>query len=601
MSQLLALSFDCPSSPSLSIEADTHKTKNEHLQGWGLAWYPSNDYAATILKDSKNQHRAHVTKTLKSWKRFNSTLFLFHLRGAAKRAAQQDTQPFSRSFAGHDWIMSHNGNLNCDYKKHLDLGKNPVFEPMGLTDSEHAFCWLLNAFFKKRARNLADMNKFELYSLLQTLNNLGSTNILLTDSQDLIIYQDKNDFNPLYWERKHPPYHERIFTSPSTQIEIDEIESAFRTFFIISTYENFIQGAKKMLPGQMLVVRRGNITWNSKDKKLHKKNRKNLQTYIEPQQQTRSHKKNNRIISSISKTLCEDLEDAHYNILSVTHHTQYQYEKPVYLSKHAFRLQPTNDCHQKVIDYQLKLSAANTNENYQDVFGNEVSVVKIDKPFTELCVSMRAKVICYDLMLSQFSSLTGRRTIPLLWLPWQRQMMLPYLLPSELPESQLAELTDYAMSFVMRNDYDLLSVLSDINNTLHQDYAYVSGSTTLETTPFDVYLHRHGVCQDFANLFICLTRLLNIPSRYRTGYIYTGTHYKNKQQSDASHAWVEVYIPWLGWRGYDPTNGCLTGKEHIRVACGRNYYDATPTSGTIFKGGSDEKLTVDVKVKKKKR
>jgi transglutaminase-like putative cysteine protease/predicted glutamine amidotransferase len=603
MSQLLALSFDCPSSPSLSIEADPLKIQDESLQGWGLAWYPSDDYAATIIKDSKNQHRAHVAKTLKSWKRFNSTLFLFHLRGAAKRAAQQDTQPFTRSFAGRDWLMSHNGDLDKSYKKELDLGKHPIFEPMGLTDSEHMFCWLLNHLFKKRVRTLRDVDTHEIYSLLQKINNLGTCNMLLTDSQNLIVYNDKNNFHPIYWARKHPPYAERIFTSASTHIEIDEIESKFRTFFIISTYKNFVSHAKMMVPGQMFIVRRGNIIWNSDPEKscIDNISDQPLISYVKkpaPKEKKTLH--NTRIIHAITKSIPEYLSDTEHNILSVKHHTCYQYKKPVYLSKHAFRLQPIDDFYQKIINYQLMVSTMNTAENFQDVFGNEVSIVKIDHPFSKLHVSMTATVICYDFSITQFSTLTKRRTIPLLWLPWQRQMMLPYLLPPELPESQLAELTDYAMSFVMRNNYDVLTVLSDINNTLYQDFTYASGSTTLETTPFEVYLHHKGVCQDFANLFICLTRLLSIPSRYRTGYIYTGGKYGNKQQSDASHAWVEVYIPWLGWRGYDPTNGCLAGKNHIRVACGRNYYDATPTSGTLFKGGGTEKLIVNVKVKQKR-
>ncbi len=84
------------------------------------------------------------------------------------------------------------------------------------------------------------------------------------------------------------------------------------------------------------------------------------------------------------------------------------------------------------------------------------------------------------------------------------------------------------------------------------------------------------------------------------GYIYTGVNYANKIQSEASHAWAEVYLPYVGWRGFDPTNGCMVGQDHIRVACGRNYVDATPTSGTIYKGGGGEYLNVDVKMEERK-
>jgi len=174
--------------------------------------------------------------------------------------------------------------------------------------------------------------------------------------------------------------------------------------------------------------------------------------------------------------------------------------------------------------------------------------------------------------------------------------MTPYLLPPELPETQLRELTEYAMSFVERNDYNLLRTIEDINSSIYKDFEYVSGSTTNSTTPFEVYASRRGVCQDFANLFICLARLLSLPARYRMGYIYTGANYENKIQSEASHAWAEVYLPYVGWRGFDPTNGCRASQDRIRVACGRNYIDATPTSGTIYKGGGSETLRVEVKL-----
>ncbi|MDE4984496.1 transglutaminase family protein, partial [Francisella tularensis subsp. holarctica] len=63
-----------------------------------------------------------------------------------------------------------------------------------------------------------------------------------------------------------------------------------------------------------------------------------------------------------------------------------------------------------------------------------------------------------------------------------------------------------------------------------------------------------------------------------------------------THAWVEVYIPWIGWVGYDPTNCCEDNSDHVRIACGRHYIDATPTAGTIYRGGGSETLSIDVKV-----
>lgn len=58
---------------------------------------------------------------------------------------------------------------------------------------------------------------------------------------------------------------------------------------------------------------------------------------------------------------------------------------------------------------------------------------------------------------------------------------------------------------------------------------------------------------------------------------------------------MQVYLPEAGWKGFDPTNGVLTQTDHVRVAVGRNYIDATPTSGTLYVGGGAEKLEIEVR------
>jgi transglutaminase-like putative cysteine protease len=233
---------------------------------------------------------------------------------------------------------------------------------------------------------------------------------------------------------------------------------------------------------------------------------------------------------------------------------------------------------------------------FDDVFGNRVRRVEFDRPFRELVVEARSKIEVESSPPPHSKPFEERRLIPLVWMPWQREMMAPYLLPSELPETQLQELADYAMTFVERSDYDLVATLLDMNRSIYKEYKYSQGTTTNATTAFDVYVNRRGVCQDFTNLFICLARLLGVPARYTCGYVYTGPKAENQAQSEASHAWVQLYLPELGWKGFDPTNGILTQAEHVRVAVGRNYRDATPTSGTIYIGGGAETLYAEVQV-----
>jgi len=286
-----------------------------------------------------------------------------------------------------------------------------------------------------------------------------------------------------------------------------------------------------------------------------------------------------------------------WRLYSIAHDTVYRYSAPVEKSHHTFRLRPIHDRFQEVLEHELLISVPGQRREFDDVFGNHAVHFAVTEPFSELRIESRSVVrVLRSPELVGPDPLPRRVTIPVVWMPWQHQMMLPYLLPPELPEWELHELADYARAFVSRNSHDLVWTLLDMNRTLYRELTYQSGSTLLETTPYEVYRTRRGVCQDFANLLILLARLERVPARYRVGYIHTGADYANRIQSEASHAWVDVYLPWSGWRGLDPTNGLVTELDHIRVAAGRNYRDATPTSGVIEAGGGDETLEVRVRV-----
>src|SRR5207248_1180470 len=157
---------------------------------------------------------------------------------------------------------------------------------------------------------------------------------------------------------------------------------------------------------------------------------------------------------------------------------------------------------------KVTLSVDGQSRDFEDVFGNRARRVLLESRYEELIIQASTIVDALDVDPMSFGTLRTRSTIPLVWMPWQRQALQPFLLPPELPESELRELVEYAMSFVERNDYDLLDTLLDMNGSIHREYKYTPGATTIETSPFDVYSKRHGVCQDFTNLFICLARLL---------------------------------------------------------------------------------------------
>lgn len=604
-SDILTLSFDSLSSPSIELKLP-EQLQTSHPLGWGIAWYPNDHQAALVSKDPHARGMEVQMDALSDWSNFRSTVYFCKAQGAARGYTHHETQPFSRSFAGHDWIFLHNGDLDKIKLHELHKDKSRFLEPLGKTDSELAFCYLLGKMMETEARKLSDVPNETLLGWFEQLDPLGSADICISDGTTTACFCGTQSVRKLYYTRITPPDPQRFFNSESALFYLNDPRDTYRTALIVTSCRFDTGSWLEMQPGQLLIIRRGSIIWNNKLTASQPVANRPMTVSPSPQssqnfgamqaEQAQTQKGHQSIVNIRSITHTPDGQMLAYRTFDVSHSTEYHYSEPVQHSTHTFRLQPVEDSTQEVVSAVVNITAEGEEIRYEDVFGNESLYYSINKPYTKLSISCKSRVKVFASPPDDHSLSQRQSNIPLVWMPWARQMMTPYLLPEELPETQLRELTDYAMSFVERNGYHLMETLKDMNLSIYHDYKYVSGSTSLNTTPFEVYTNRQGVCQDFANLLICLARLLSIPARYRMGYIYTGMNYENKIQSDASHAWVEIYLPYVGWRGFDPTNGCMVSQDHIRVACGRNYRDATPTSGTIFKGGGTETLKVNVKM-----
>ncbi|MCA9684808.1 MAG: class II glutamine amidotransferase, partial [Myxococcales bacterium] len=513
-----------------------------------------------------------------------SSQFIVQVRharwGSEDRLA--NTQPFLRSWRGRDWLFAHGGSL----EHRLEASAERLFEPVGSTDSELMFCELLNNIADRRWRNLGYADFALMQQWFAGFNDYGKVNAVLSDGRDIVVYVDRSA--PLQLWTLHPPHGSMVFSGQHLEVDLAARGIKSQKGVLISSDPIAPRGdckavCSELAPGSLVVIREGAIL-------------QRIEPAAEGTGKTAETGKTRAPAILVHGRVMERPLAAPVRTYDVLHETVYRYDKPVEHSTHMLRLTPFHDRMQRLLHHELEISADCRERVFEDVFGNAVRKLLIETPYTELRIVADSVVEVLDSDPFHYRPLRARTQIPLVWMPWQRHMLTPYLLPPELPETQLLELSDYAQGFVRRNDQDLLDTMLDINATIFADYEYLSGSTNLYTTAWQVYERRRGVCQDFTNLFICLARLLGVPARYVCGYIYTGPKAQNQVQSEASHAWVQLYLPEVGWKGFDPTNGILTQTEHVRVAVGRNYVDATPTSGTIYVGGGGETLTAEVRV-----
>ena len=132
-----------------------------------------------------------------------------------------------------------------------------------------------------------------------------------------------------------------------------------------------------------------------------------------------------------------------------------------------------------------------------------------------------------------------------------------------------------------------------ISEAIHRRFTYRQQVTGVDS-PIDHALESgEGVCQDFAHVMLACVRRRGIPGRYVSGYLFHGSD--DTSADGATHAWIEAFLPGLGWVGFDPTNNVIAGTRHIRVAIGRDYADVPPTKG-VFRGRSANELAVAVQV-----
>ena len=413
---------------------------------------------------------------------------------------------------------------------------------------------------------------------LGQVNESGNLTCVLTDGHDLVVYADRESAGIWMWEVL-PPYDRLTFGDTELVVDLGTRGVKSRKGVVVSSHPLRVTDEEqewRAIPP---------ATWSCSG-------RVRSARLLAPMASPQGHP----ALPGMERRQMPRPAKAEPRRYRVTHRTSYRYDKPVERSSHVFKLFPIPDRLQRLISHDLAVSVEGPDRDYEDVFGNRARRMDVETPYAEMIITATSQVEVLDTDPLTYRPLHQRAQIPLVWMPWHQQVLQPYLLPPELAETELKELSEYAMSFAVRNDFDLLDTLLDVNQSIFQEYKYTPGATTVFTTPFEVYVNRRGVCQDFTTLFICLARLLGLPARYVCGYLWTGPKNPNQRQAEASHAWAQVFLPEAGWKGFDPTNGVLTQTDHIRVAVGRSYRDATPTSGTIFVGGGGEKLEVEVQV-----
>lgn len=267
----------------------------------------------------------------------------------------------------------------------------------------------------------------------------------------------------------------------------------------------------------------------------------------------------------------------------ILHRTRYNYASPVRESFNEVRLKPVTNEHQTVDSFLLKVLPPNRLKHYEDFYKNWVHHFEIPEFHSYLSIEALTRVTTRHQALSLDASPAPLSRLPELA---GSERCFDFLQSSRYvtPDSEAWRL---ALDATM-GQTDIWQSSVAIMRFLYGHLRYVPNSTSVHTHMKDVLQSREGVCQDFAHVMLGMCRAVKIPALYVSGYLAT-------ESASATHAWVEVFIPEVGWRGLDPTHNRAPDETYVKIAVGRDYADVTPVRGH-YKGTTEREMSVEVKI-----
>jgi transglutaminase-like putative cysteine protease len=270
--------------------------------------------------------------------------------------------------------------------------------------------------------------------------------------------------------------------------------------------------------------------------------------------------------------------------LHILHRTRYRYAGPVRDSFNELRLKPVSNEHQRCESFTVRVRPSVPVRHYEDFYANWVHHFEVNEPHTELEIETESTVLTWQ------TNWLAPEATPFL-LSRVRECARMERCFDYLQESEYVELTPDVWRLALdqaAGQTDVWQTAQALSRWVHANFTYAPRATTAYTRMREALERRTGVCQDFAHVLLGLCRSLQIPALYVSGYLHT-------PNADATHAWVEVFLPEIGWRALDPTHNCQPDDQYVKIAVGRDYADVPPVRGH-YKNTQQRTLEVQVRL-----
>ncbi|MFB2895610.1 transglutaminase N-terminal domain-containing protein [Aerosakkonemataceae cyanobacterium BLCC-F50] len=277
----------------------------------------------------------------------------------------------------------------------------------------------------------------------------------------------------------------------------------------------------------------------------------------------------------------------------IAHTTTYKYQQAVTLRPHTIRLIPRSDAAQKVHKFSLEIDPKPTGICYNDdLEGNVVLQTWFNEPTEFLKIQVNSEVETFrknpfDYLLEPYAL-----KLPIDYSASLLAQLSPYL-QTQYPGNIDPVATQLAQEILVASSHQTTTFLSKLNQQIYETCQYVIRETGDPLPAGITWQQKSGSCRDFAVLFMEVCRAVGLAARFVSGYQEGDLDQKERDL----HAWVEVYLPGAGWRGYDPTHGLAVGDRHIPLVASAFPNYTAPISGSFSPPGTPFSMTPKISIK----
>ena len=243
MCQLLGMNANTPTDVMFSFTGLATRA-HEHKDGFGIAFFEQK--GVRLFVDPHSAVDSPVADMVRRYP-IRSDNVIAHIRKATVgRVALENTHPFQRELWGRHWVFAHNGNLKA-FAPRL----HAAFRPVGDTDSEAAFCWLMQELAKAHAGvpSVDELSR-TLRDLLPWLASHGTFNMLLSNGQALWAYGTTK----LVWLQRSHPFRPATLADADLSVDFAALTTPSDRVAVVAT-EPLTQGEPwaAFAPGELRV------------------------------------------------------------------------------------------------------------------------------------------------------------------------------------------------------------------------------------------------------------------------------------------------------------------------------------------------------------